>query len=257
MIKAWAMKNPPMAAGALLLGVVAIIYFWPANPEKKAYADASACLQHIENEPVPCEVFECVVPFMVKYGASEKADLLRYRAANDRHSDWCESRPRRPVAETPKPPAPPPPAEKPTPPPTPTPESVTPAASQAEVERPLPPQPLPPGTPIFETTTPQASPSDAHKADAPSRTSPASNSEDKKILDATRFRTRRGISYVAKGDVSFSSPTPENCAARCVKHNDCGRATFWYGSNRCFLFAHGSRFDDFGHRDKAISFIFE
>ena len=72
------------------------------------------------------------------------------------------------------------------------------------------------------------------------------------------FRTQRGLSFVEKRDKSYSSETPEACAADCTKSPTCGRATFWFNSNRCFLFTRGARTEAWGFQDKnAISFSFE
>ena len=140
MIEAWLTKHATKAAGALVIVVAAVVYFWPVDHEKSDYAAASACLKRIETRPIPCEVAECIVGFLSKFAASPKADLLRARAANDLRSPRCAARPSRPIAPEPKPlpPTPaaraPPPAE-PAPSPTPLPAaSASPPARVAEAE---------------------------------------------------------------------------------------------------------------------------
>jgi tetratricopeptide (TPR) repeat protein len=90
----------------------------------------------------------------------------------------------------------------------------------------------------------------------PSRNTRRSADETKQSV--RKYRTQPGISYVERRDRSFSSETPEACAADCMKDPQCGRATFWSGGNRCFMFARGARTEAWGFKDKkAISFSFE
>jgi tetratricopeptide (TPR) repeat protein len=75
---------------------------------------------------------------------------------------------------------------------------------------------------------------------------------------ARKMRRQDGVSYVAKGDRFASPKTAEDCADVCSKDTDCGRATFWFKSNRCFLFTPGSRTANWGYKDSnAVSFSFE
>jgi hypothetical protein len=84
------------------------------------------------------------------------------------------------------------------------------------------------------------------------------NSADEAKQSVREYRTQPGISYVERRDRSFSSEKPEDCAADCMKDPQCGRATFWSGANRCFMFTKGARTEAWGFKDKiSISFSFE
>lgn len=158
-MKAWLAQHAIKVAALLVLGLSAGVYFWPVDPEKAEYLAANACLKKIETEQVPCELLPCVSGFMSKYASSQRADLLRTRFMYDLSSSWCGARPKREVAEKPKPPAPPPESPKPaapvetqqTPPPAPP-------AQIAEQPKP-PPEPAQPAKPIGEAPT--VAPADA------------------------------------------------------------------------------------------------
>jgi hypothetical protein len=87
---------------------------------------------------------------------------------------------------------------------------------------------------------------------------PESETADENRQAVRKFRTQRGVSYVERRDISFSSESPDACATSCMKDAKCGRATFWLKANRCFKFTWGARTEDWGFNDnKAISFSFE